>query len=276
MFGIKSKEPSQSGIKYKSEIMSLPIGRIRPSTFQARRHFDEVELQELANSIKQNGLLQPVSVIKSGFDYTLIAGERRLRACKLAGLQRIPAILYDIEKNELAVLSYIENSMRSELSAFEQAAAIKQFMELFSYNQTEAAERLHMSQGALANKLRLLNLTFAQTEYCIENRLTERHARAMLRLNGEETQTAFLETVVAKRLNVKESERLVERYLTTPVLQKRKAVPVVKDVRLFINTINRAVDIMKSSGIPAEATKTQDEYFIEYRVKIPIGDNRVK
>ncbi len=270
MFGLKIKERYSNGIKYKSEIMQLPIGRIRPSTFQARKNFNEDELKELASSIKANGLLQPVSVVKSGLDYTLIAGERRLRACKLAGFDTIPAILYDIDKNELAILSYIENSMRSELSAFEQAAAIRQFIELFNYTQTEAAEKLHMSQGAVANKLRLLSLSKEQIAFCMDNKLTERHARAMLRLNGEETQTAFLETVVAKGLNVKESERLVERYLSTPVLQKKKAVPVVKDVRLFINTINRAVDIMKSSGIPAETIKTQDEHYIEYRVKIPI------
>ncbi len=272
MFRLKAKERTDDGIKYKKEIMQLPIGRIKPSLFQARRRFDEAELSDLAQSIKQNGLLQPVSVIKSGLDYSLIAGERRLRACKLAGFSRIPAILYDIEKSELAVLTYIENSMRSELSAFEQAAAIKQFIELFGYTQTEAAQRLQMTQGALANKLRLLNLTSQQTNFCIEHSLTERHARAMLRLNGEETQTAFLETVVAKGLNVKESERLVERYLATPVLQKKKSVPVVKDVRLFINTINRAVDIMKNSGIPAETIKTQDDEFIEYRVKIPIRE----
>ncbi len=271
MFGLKAKDYNEIGIKFKSEIMQLPVSRIKPSPFQAREVFNEEELLNLAESIKQNGLLQPVSVVKNGFEYNLIAGERRLRACKIAGLQRISAILYDIEKDDLAVLSYIENSMRSELSAFEQAVAIKQFIEIFGYTQQQAAQRLHMSQGALANKLRLLTLTRDQLNLCIENRLSERHARAMLRLNGEETQTAFLKTIIAKKLNVKESERLVEKYLATPVLQKKKSVPVVRDVRLFINTINRAVDIMKNSGIPAEATKTQDENFIEYRVKIPLG-----
>ncbi len=272
MFGIKTKEYTDVGIKFKSEIMQLPISRIKASPFQARENFDEDELANLAQSIRQNGLLQPVSVVKSGFEYNLIAGERRLRACKLAGLQKISAILYDIEKDDLAVLAYIENSMRSELTAFEQAAAIRQFMEIFGYTQQQAADRLHMTQGALANKLRLLSLTREQLTLCIDNRLSERHARAMLRLNGEETQTAFLKTVISKKLNVKESERLVEKYLATPVLQKKKSVPVVRDVRLFINTINRAVDIMKNSGIPAEAIKTQDENFIEYRVKIPLRD----
>ncbi len=276
VFRIKAKKHIDNGIKYKSEIMQLPIGRIKPSQFQARKRFDEKELSDLAQSIKQTGLLQPVSVIKSGLDYSLIAGERRLRAYKLAGFDKIPAILYDLEKSDLAVLAYMENSMRSELTAFEQAAAIKQFIDLFGYTQAEAAQRLQMTQGSLANKLRLLNLTRWQTDFCIEHALTERHARAMLRLNGEETQNAFLETVVAKGLNVKDSERLVERYLATPVLQKKKSVPVVKDVRLFINTINRAVDIMKSSGIPAETTKTQDDEFIEYRVKIPIGEITAK
>ncbi len=270
IFGFKTKE-IDTGLRYSGEIQRLPVSKIKPCSFQARRHFDDVELEELATSIDKNGLLQPICVVKNGLDYSLIAGERRLRACKLLGMEKIPAIIYHADKEGIAVLSYLENSMRSELTAFEQAQAIKRYIDVFHCTQQEAAERLNMTQGALANKLRLLTLTPVQTQICIENRLSERHARAMLRLSGEKTQTSFLETVVAKKLNVKEAERLVERYLATPVLQKKKSVPVVRDVRLFLNTINRAIDIMKSSGIDAETTKTQDDEFIQYIVKIPIG-----
>ncbi len=271
LFGLRAEKKQDGLPKFNSEILKISISKIRPCSFQGRRNFDEEGMRELANSIEQNGLLQPISVIKSGMDYMLIAGERRLRACKMLGMKSIPAILYTVSKEEIATLSYLENSERHDLSPFEQAIAIKRYIDTFNFTQSEAAQRLNMTQGALANKLRLLSLTPNQMEICIANRLSERHARAMLRLNGEVTQTSFLETVVAKKLNVKEAERLVERYLSTPVLQKKKSVPVVRDVRLFLNTINRAIDIMKSSGIDAETIKTQDDDYIQYIVKIPIA-----
>ncbi len=270
ILGLKTRNEQENGLKYRSEITELPIDKIRPSPYQARKKFDEVELRILSESIKESGLLQPISVVRSGFEYTLIAGERRLRACKLAQMARIPAIIYETAPQDTAKLSYIENSMRSELSPFEQAEAIRHFLLNFGCTQAEAAEHLHMSQSAIANKLRLLNLTRHQRQICMEHKLTERHARAVLRLNSEATRTQFLETIVVKGLNVQDTEKMVEKYLSTPILQKKKSVPVVRDVRLFINTINRAVDIMKNSGIDAMATQSQDDNFIQYTIKIPI------
>ncbi len=270
ILGLRQKSEQENGLRFCSEVTLLPIHKIKPSPYQSRQLFDEEELNLLAQSIVQNGLLQPVSVVRSGFDYTLISGERRLRACKLAGLIKLPAIIFDTPQQNTAILSYIENSLRSDLSPFEEAEAIRHYILTFGCTQAEAARHLHTSQSGLANKLRLLLLTPAQRKICIDNRLTERHARAVLRLNSDETRTSFLETVAAKGLNVQETERMVERYLTTPVLQKKKSVPVVRDVRLFLNTINRAVDIMKNSGIDATATQTQDDDFIQYIVKIPI------
>ena len=178
-----SKPDKKAANQKPGKIVLLPVEQIEPSPFQARTAFDETEIAALAVSILQNGLLQPISVRKTGYHkYQLVAGERRLRACRLAKLERIPAIIQDFDDSETAALGLLENLQRAQLDAFDAARGIREVIRLWNCTQAEAARRLGLSQPALANKLRLLTLTTAQQQLCTAAGLTERHARAVLRL----------------------------------------------------------------------------------------------
>ena len=254
-------------------VMMLPVGWVEPSPYQARTAFDESELAALAVSILQNGLLQPISVRKLGLHrYQLVAGERRLRACKLAHIEKVPAILADCDDSESAALGLLENLQRSQLDPFDTARGIREVIRLWGCTQAEAARRLGLSQPALANKLRLLSLTPEQQQLCSEHNLTERHARAVLRL-PENRRTAALEKIAQDELTVRETDKLVETMLNagpnkpSPV---RKTVPMVRDVRLFVNTLQHAVDLMTQKGIAATTSCARHDGCLEYLVRIPV------
>ena len=207
------------------KVVALPADQIEPSPYQARRTFDPEELAGLAASIKENGLLQPVTVRRLGPDrYELIAGERRLRACKLAGMERIPAILRDYQDDQTAALSLLENIQRADLNPFEQARGLQDVLALWGCTQAEAAKRLGMAQPTLANKLRLLQLTADQQQFVLDNHLTERHARAVLRL-PENRRSEALITISRRRMNARAADRYVERLLQegkTPAPKPRR------------------------------------------------------
>lgn len=250
-------------------ILLLSPQQIEPSPFQARTHFDEKEIARLALSIAENGLLQPVTVRKTApGHYQLIAGERRLRACKLAGLKEIPAIQCDYEDDQTAALGLLENVQRQGLDPFEQARGIKEVIGLWGCTQEEAARRLGIAQPTLNNKLRLLALTKEQQTYCVQHGLTERHARAVLRLATETERSAALEQFVAQGMNARQADIYIERLLT-PKPARHRPIPMVRDVRIFVNTINRAVRLMVESGVPASAKRTDGEGYVEYTVHIP-------
>lgn len=250
------------------KVVALPVEQIEPSPYQARRVFDQEELAGLAASIRENGLLQPVTVRRLGPDrYELIAGERRLRACKLAGMDRVPAILRDYQDDQTAALSLLENIQRADLNPFEQARGLQDVLALWGCTQAEAAKRLGMAQPTLANKLRLLVLTDAQQQLCLEGNLTERHARAVLALEDGEKRTAVLEQAARRQLTVQQTEQLVQKLLLPPTKARRSVM--VRDVRVFLNTVNHAIQVMVQAGIPATATKKEEEGYIEYTVRIP-------
>ena len=236
------------------KIVMLPVDQIEPSPYQARTAFDETEIAALAVSILQNGLLQPISVRRTGIHkYQLVAGERRLRACRLAKLEKVPAILTDYNDTESAALGLLENIQRAQLDPFDTARGIREVIRLWGCTQAEAARRLGLSQPALANKLRLLSLTPEQQQLCTGGGLTERHARAVLRL-PESRRTAALEKMVRDKLSVREADRLVDAMLAAPKDAPgpcRRTVPMVGDVRLFVNTLQHAVDMMTQKGINA-------------------------
>ncbi len=258
----------KTSLKEHNKVMLLPIEDITPSPFQARTVFDEQEIKKLAVSILQNGLLQPISVRPtSDGRYQLIAGERRLRACKLVGLETIPSIVYQFEDNQTAALGLLENMQREQLNPFEQARALRDLLSLWSCTQEVAAKKLGIAQPTLANKLRLLTLTEQQEKICTENDLTERHARAVLRLPTSEARTLVLEKAVERHYNVMQTEELVERLVQGRHRPKRRMM--VRDVRIFVNTINRAVQMMTAGGIPATAERTESEEYIQYLVRIP-------
>ena len=259
-------------------VMLLPIDSIEPSPYQARTAFDEPEIAALAVSILQNGLLQPISVRRVGLrKYQLVAGERRLRACRLAKLEKIPAILSDFDDSESAALGLLENLQRSQLDPFDTARGIKEVIRLWGCTQAEAARRLGLSQPALANKLRLLTLTPEQQDLCTANHLSERHARAVLRL-PESRRTAALEKIARENMSVRQADKLVDTMLAAPKAPSpcRKTIPMVRDVRFFVNTLQHAVDLMTQKGIAATTSCDKRDGCLEYIVRIPVGsDGRV-
>lgn len=256
--------------KDKRRLMKLPVSRILPNPSQPRKVFRQEELESLAQSIKENGLLQPVTVRRDNGAYTLIAGERRLRACKLAGLKEIPALVTDCPAEDSAVLALLENIQRQDLQMFEQANALVNLLREWDITQEEAAKRLGISQSYLANKLRLLKLTQEEQGEILEYKLSERHARALLRVDDPTARQKILRQAGERGLTVAQTEELVASYLQPRRAGARpKRTFVAKDIRLFINTIDHAVDAMKTAGIEAESEKKETEEYIECTVRIP-------
>lgn len=256
----------------ETRVVLLPIEQIDASPFQSRTAFDERELAKLAVSILHNGLLQPVSVRPAANGrYELIAGERRLRACRLAHMTAIPALVFHFADEKTAALSLLENLQREALNPFEQARALRGLLDLWNCTQEEAARRLGMAQPTLANKLRLLALTPEQQALCIDHGLTERHARAVLRLPDTQLRTDALHEAAARGLNVQQMDALVAQMLLpkqAPRARPRCKV-LVRDVRLFVNSIDHAIRVMTGSGIPATTEKREQGDYIEYVVRIP-------
>lgn len=256
--------------KDKLRLVKLPVSRILPNPSQPRKVFREEELQALAQSIQENGLLQPVTVRRENGAYYLIAGERRLRACKLAGIKEIPALVADCAPEDSAVLALLENIQRKDLHMFEQANALVNLLREWRITQEEAAKRLGISQSYLANKLRLLKLSPEEQNEILQYKLTERHARALLRVDDPALREKILRQAGEKHLNVSQTEELVTAALAPKQEgRKPKRTFIAKDIRLFINTIDHAVDAMKTAGIAAQAEKTETEEYIECTVRIP-------
>ena len=253
--------------KSAGKIYTLPVESIHPSPFQARTVFDEKELAGLAQSIR-DGLLQPISVRKTADgSYELVAGERRLRACKMAKMQTIPAILCNYSDERTAALGLLENLQRENLNPFEQAQGLRDVMVLWDCTQAEAAKRLGMAQPTLANKLRLLQLTTDQRQFVLDNGLTERHARAVLRL-PENRRSEALITIAKRRMNARQTDLYIEQLLNAAA-PGRHRISMVKDVRIFVNTIDHAIRLMTDNGVPATAHREERDGYIEYTVRIP-------
>lgn len=256
-----------------NKIIEIPIIKIRPNKAQPRRLFDEDELVSLSRSIKENGILQPLTVKRaSQTEYELIAGERRLRASVMAGLKKVPCIIVRCSDKESAIFALLENLQRSDLGFFEEARGISKLIKKYGLTQEEAAIKLGKTQSTIANKLRLLKLTYEEQEWIINAGLTERHARALLRLKNEEVRREALSRIVSQNLNTQQTENLIGIMLNnapknTKTTGHSKAV--IKDVRIFVNTINKAVDTMRLAGIDAKSEKTENNNFIEYTIQIP-------
>ncbi|MBS5874223.1 MAG: ParB/RepB/Spo0J family partition protein [Clostridiales bacterium] len=264
----KSPPKPKSG----GNILMIPEQEIMPNPTQPRRHFDRQELANLAQSIRANGILQPVTVRTIPGGYELIAGERRLRAARLAGLTHIPCILINADDRKTALLSLLENLQRQDLSFFEEADAIQKLMRVYGLSQEEAARKLGMAQSTLSNKLRLLRLPESIRLTLEREQLTERHARTLLRLETAAQMEEALSRIIDEKLNVAQSEKLIDQLLQKPVSEKKgKKAPIklFKDVRLFVNTLNHAVDTMKRAGISAASSRNETDEYIEYIVRIP-------
>jgi len=259
------------------QIEKLPTAMIYPNPNQPRRYFDPEGLRELSESIREHGVLQPLSVRRIGKQYELVAGERRLRASKLAGLHEVPCIIISVSDEESSLLALIENLQRRDLDCFETAQGYIRLMDMYSMTQSEAARRLGKSQASIANKIRLLKLSEQETEFVRMSGLTERHARAVLRIEGDKMDA--LRHIAAEDMTVREAEIYVDSLQSPPEPQPtvKKAptrkrslpAPMIRDMKIFINSISRAVDVMKASGISAEMKKEESDTAMTINITIP-------
>ncbi len=257
--------------KYKisGEIVEIPVEDILPNPRQPRKRFDRVKLIELAESIAQNGILQPLIVNMKDDRPILIAGERRLRAAKMAGLQTVPCVRAEADGMRQALLAMVENLQREDMNCFETADGIYQLIHTYGLTQEEAALRLGYSQSAVANKLRLLRLSPEERRLITDGGLTERHARALLRLQKPEERRYALSEILKKSMTVAQAEAFIERMLAGKVARHRREVPLIRDVRVFFNTVEHALEIMRKGGVEAESKRYEREGCIEYVIKIP-------
>ncbi len=255
-------------LKKQKAVLNIPIDEIAPNPFQPRREFDEDELKSLGQSIAEHGQIQPVAVRKTEKGYELIAGERRLRASLLAGLTKIDAVVYEADDEKAAVWALLENLQRSDLNPFEEAAAMAALIKTWKIPREEGAKRLGIAPSTLSNKLRLLKLNENVKRIIIENSLTERHARELLRIEDLDRQIQTAGEIAKKGLNVPETVRYIDRILAE---KPKGPAPkyIVKDLRIFINTFEHAVEVMNFAGLKAVSTVTENEEMLIYSVSVP-------
>ena len=254
-----------------SRVRYIPINTVRPNPQQPRRSFDETALRELADSIRAYGILQPLTVRDRGGFYELVAGERRLRAARIAGLREVPCLVAEVGEEDAALLALIENLQRRDLDYMEEAAAIARLIGRYGLSQQQAADKLGKSQPAIANKLRLLRLPPPVTDCLRQYGLTERHARTLLRLTDPEQQLAAARHIGQRGLNVAQAEQYVDvltaENRTAP--PQRRPTYIIKDVRLFLNSVERGVRLMQSAGVGAEVGRRDTEEEILLTIHIP-------
>lgn len=267
---------SQTALR-RGGIVYLRTDELTPNPVQPRKRFDDESLEELSGSIKSYGILNPLTVRLRCGKYELVAGERRLRAAKLAGLEEVPCILIDVNMEDASLIALVENLQRRDLDFIEEALGISQLIRMFGMSQEEAARRIGKSQSAVANKLRLLKLPSDVLESLRQNGLTERHGRALLRLPNPVAQRAALEYIVDNGLTVAATDAYIDALLSVPeeAEQKDEEKPekrrtfVLKDVRVFLNTLSRSIDLMKQGGIDAGIQREETDDSLILTISIP-------
>ncbi len=268
-----------------NRIYRIPVNRILPNPAQPRKNFDDDRIFKLAESILRYGILQPLTVRRleeipredgsfgrnEVYLFELIAGERRLRAAKLAGLREVPCILCEVDDERSAELALVENLQREDLGIFEQANAIASLIDCYHLTQEETANILGMSQSAIANKLRLLRLTQAERKIIVENGMGERHARALLKLTDPDQRLSILRDAAKKSLNVAQIEALVDQLLCPPDppdRETRRSRGMLRDIRIVFNTLDRAVDVIEKAGISVAREKRENDDCLEFVIRI--------
>ena len=256
-------------VRCSAEVYDIPQDLILPNPNQPRKRFDFDELENLAQSIRENGILQPITVRRTDDKkFELIAGERRLRAARLVGLVKIPAIVIDMEQKDSALFAIIENLQRQSLGFFEEAEAIEKLINEYNMSREDVCRKLSIAPSTLSNKLRILKFPEEMRFKLSKAGLTERHARALLALEDDNQRARALSIVIDRHLNVSETERMIEQMLHRNTKQ-RSNIRGIRDVRLFINTLNHAVDTIRRAGVDADTARSETEEYIEYVVRIP-------
>lgn len=257
----------------RAGVLMLPVDEIDPNPTQPRSAFEEEGLRDLAASIAEYGILNPLNVRLHYGRYELVAGERRLRAAKLAGLKAVPCTVLDVDMEGSSLLALVENIQREDLDFIEEARGIANLMRLFDMSQDEVAKKLGKSQSAVANKLRLLKLPGDVLSALRDNGLTERHGRALLRLSSENEQRGALTVIVTRDLNVAQTDAYIDRLLEEKARNGERGGQhrafVMKDVRLFLNTITRSLDLMKQGGVNAGLKKSETDSELILTISIP-------
>lgn len=259
----------RKGLYETGRVIYLHPDVLHPNPNQPRKRFSPDGLEELAASIREHGVLQPLTVRKVDGSFELVSGERRLRAARMAGLSEVPCIVIDVDGVCSSLLALVENLQRRDLDFLEEAMALDRLIHTYDLSQEEAARRIGKSQSAVANKLRLLKLSPRLLDLLRQNGLTERHARALLRLETEEQQWEVLEYVIDHHLTVAQTEAYIEARLTPPPPRKKKPTFILKDVRLFLNTVTKGLSMMKDAGVNAEYGRQETEDAILLTIKIP-------
>ena len=269
MQATKTRAAARSGILY------LRTDELQPNPVQPRTVFDEDSLAELAESIRSYGILHPLTVRRRAGRYELVAGERRLRAARLAGLREVPYVLMDVNMEDAGLIALIENLQRRDLDFLEEANGIRQLIRMFGMSQEEAARRLGKSQSAVANKLRILKLPEDLLETLRERGLSERHARALLRLPDDESRRAALGKIIEKDMTVAAAESYIDALLAQketgeePAEGKRSFV--MRDLRLFLNSVTRSLELMRQGGVAADMQKRETSEALILTISIPKG-----
>ena len=266
-------EPRQEERPVLEQIISVPISEILANPQQPRKVFYDEAIEELSGSIKEYGVLQPIILKYNGSGYTIIAGERRFRAAQMAGLSKIPAVVKSMEDQEAALISLVENVQREDLNFLEEARAYKKLMEDFGLTQVEIAEKVNKKQSTISNKIRILSLPEDIQDKLVENRLTERHARALLKLRDEEDRIKVTDRVVSHNLNVKQTERLIEDVLNKKeeALRKRNKINYIS-YKIYLNTIRKAFGQIKEMEKNAKMSQEDKGDFLEVKILLPKSD----
>ena len=254
------------------QVLHIPLSKIVPNPYQPRKEFESEALSELADSIRQYGVLQPLLVAPGKDDtYILIAGERRLRASTMAGLGTVPVIVSEYTSQQIAEIALIENLQRKDLHYLEEAEGYERLVNTFHLTQESMAIRVGKKQSTIANKLRLLRLPGSVRKKLHDSDLTERHARVLLKLENEDLQKAVLQKVLKGHLNVRQTEALVEKTLKEAgkLNQKKPRFVIVNDVRIYLNSIKEIMETVKTSGIPSsmEQEMDGDDVVVTLRIK---------
>lgn len=260
--------------KVAGQVVMLQLSELTPNKSQPRRQFSEEQLLSLSQSIKENGIIQPICVRRTGAVYEIISGERRTRAARLAGLNEVPCIVMSVDDEQSAVLALIENIQRKDLSYFEEALAIEKLISFYGLTQENAAARLGKAQSTIANKLRLLKFSDTERRMLIMGNLNERQARALVRIEDVEARLDAIEKVVTRSLDLTQTEELVESVLHgSPKREKkhRKKLRYTAPPRLYMNSLNALIKRIKEDNVPCELSTEKSDQFYEYTIKFPVN-----